>query len=462
MNNKPMVRFAWLMLLPLLIVTSSAMGQSVPTTPPSSGKVPIIVIPGLTGSELINRKTGAEVWFKPRRAKDDDIRLPITPNIAANRDNLVPRDIIRSVKLFKLLPETEIYERLIDALSTRWGYREAKWTTASKQDAADTFFLFPYDWRRDNVENARLLVRRIETLKRRLGKPGLKFNVISHSMGGLIARYAAMYGNTELPAANPRPTWIGARHFDKIFLVGTPNQGSVEALSSFLEGASFLGGGINIPFIRDIDRFDVFTIPSVYQLLPHEGTLLAYDENFQAITIDHFNPEEWEKYDWAIWQDGGFDKKFSAEERRNARAFFRSALLRAKLFQSALNAASSGPTSVSFYLVGADCKETSAGVMLIKDTEKNRWKTHFKAGDFTRTNGEKVKKEQIKPLLFADGDGVVTKASLALAGAQQNGRQTALPVSDVLYQCVDHNKLLTSEIVQEKLFAFLNPQNSAP
>src|SRR5688572_24837030 len=282
MKNDSRVSFLAIFLCVLLLATAS-MSQAptpTPTAPaPPSGKTPIIIIPGLTGSNLVNSKTGEEVWFKARRAKDDDIRLPISPNLSRNRDNLTVKDIIRKVEFFKVLPEIEVYERLIDALQTRGGYREANWTTATRKDAEDTFYVFPYDWRRDNVENAQLLIRRIEALKRRLGKPGMKFNVIAHSMGGLLARYAAMYGSADLGSGTPQPTWAGARHFDKIFLLGTPNEGSITALNALLNGFSYIGGGLNLTFIQDISRFDAFTIPAIYQLLPHDGTVLAYDDS---------------------------------------------------------------------------------------------------------------------------------------------------------------------------------------
>ena len=115
------------------------------------------------------------------------------------------------------------------------------------------------------------LFRQIDALRRKLRKPNLKFNVIAHSMGGLVARYAAMYGNTDLPAGTPKPTWAGAKYFDKIFLLGTPNEGTVSSINALLNGFSYIGGGLNLPFIQNISRFDVFTIPSIYQLLPHEG-----------------------------------------------------------------------------------------------------------------------------------------------------------------------------------------------
>ena len=454
MRNVQRAGFLFILLF-IVAGTANVFGQTTTAPAPPSGKTPIIIIPGLTGSELVNSKTGEEVWFKARRAKDDDLRLPISPNLSRNRDNLVAKDIIRKVEFFKVLPEIEVYERLIDGLQTRGGYREADWNTATRKDAQDTFYVFPYDWRRDNVESAQLLFRRIEALKRRLGNPNLKFNVIAHSMGGLVARYAAMYGNADL-SPTPRPTWAGAKHFDKIFLLGTPNDGSIMALDALLNGFSYVGGGLNLPFIQDISRFDVFTIPSVYQLLPNKDALTAYDEDLKPVAIDVYDPATWEKYNWAIWQDDDFAKKFSPVEQKNARAFFNAALARAKRFNLALNASGNGKVPVSFYLLGADCKETPAGFLLLRDDKKNRWETRFKASGFTHSNGEKVKDELIKPLLFAVGDSVVTKSSLEAVG-----KKLGIPVAGELYQCVGHNKLVTSAEVQDKLFGFLSAAASA-
>ena len=454
--NESRVRFLVIISCVLLSVVA-AFGQTTAPLPsatatPSTGKAPIIIIPGLTGSDLVNSKTGEEVWYNSHRSREDDIRLPISGNIAQNHDNLVTKDIIRSVKFLKFVPEMEIYERLIDALQTRGGYHEAKWNTSDRKDAMDTFYVFPYDWRRDNVENARLLIRRIETVKRKLGQPNLKFNVIAHSMGGLIARYAARYGNADLPTGDPQPTWSGAKHFDKICLRGTPNEGSVVSLDALLNGFSYVGGGVNLPFVQNITRFDVFTIPSAYQLLPHNGSFVAYDENLKPIPIDIYDPAVWEKYDWAIWKDEAYPKKFDANEQKYAKPFFLAALARAKQFQLALDASSSVKPPVSFYLMGADCKETPAAFLLLRDDKKNRWETRFKADGFTRSNGEKVKDTDLKPLLFELGDSVVTNVSLSGATLSK----APFPITAELYQCVGHNKLVTSPEVQDKLFAFLD------
>jgi pimeloyl-ACP methyl ester carboxylesterase len=420
-----------------------------------TGKNPVIIIPGLTGSELINRKTGETVWFKPARAKDDDIRLPISSlNLAQNKDSLVAGDVIRNVQLLKFLPEVEIYEKLIDALQTRGGYTEGKWDKPPAKGFEDTFYVFGYDWRLDNVENARLLVRKIEDLKRKLKRPNLKFNVIAHSMGGLLARYAAMYGNADLPSGKPRPTWAGSRHFGKVFLLGTPNEGSAQALESLIYGFDYIGGGLNLPFVQNISKFDTFTIPSIYQLLPHSGTFTVYDENLKPLEIDIFNPKTWDEYGWSVIKDDDFKKNFTPAEQKNARAYFEKVLKRAKRFHEALGANVNEKTSVQMYLIGANCRDTLDAAVIYRD-KKGKWKTIFKADGFESANGVKVSSEEIKKILYVMGDGVVAKRSLATETLAIKANKTVLPITSEIYLCEGHTKLVTSTDVQDKLFAFL-------
>jgi len=419
------------------------------------GKNPIIIIPGLTGSELINSKTQEIVWFKAQRSKDDDIRLPITSlNLSQNKDSLVPGDVIRNVQLLKILPEVEIYDKLIGALQIRGGYTEGKWDNPTVKGYEDTFYVFSYDWRLDNVENARLLVRKIEKLKQTLKRPNLKFNVIAHSMGGLIARYAAMYGDADLPSGKPRPTWIGAKNFSKVFLLGTPNEGSVQSLDALINGFSYIGGGLNLPFVQNVSEFDTFTIPSIYQLLPHSGTMTAYDENFKPIELDIFDAKTWDEYGWNVINNDKFAKNFSAEEQKNAKAYFQAVLSRAKRFQDALDANTNAKTSVSMYLIGADCKETLDSIVLYRD-KKEQWKTIFKAGTFERSNGEKVTAEEVKKIIYAMGDSVVTKRSLATETLSAKTNKTVLPITSEIYLCEGHTKLVTSTDVQDRLFELL-------
>ena len=86
----------------------------------------------------------------------------MSPDLAANRDDLVPGKIIETVKLARVLPEVYVYRDLLDALRRYAGYRQGDWENPGAGDYQDTVYVFPYDWRQDNVRNARELVRRIE------------------------------------------------------------------------------------------------------------------------------------------------------------------------------------------------------------------------------------------------------------------------------------------------------------
>lgn len=429
-----------------------------PASPPGNGKMPVIIIPGLTGSELVNQKTGEIVWFKAPRSKDDDLRLPISANFSRNRDNLVAGDILRSIKPVGILPRIDVYGSLVDAFKESQGYHEEFWDTPTVKGDEKAIYVFPYDWRLDNVENARLLIRKIVDLKAKLKRPELKFNVIGHSMGGIIARYAAMYGDADLPAGNRRsvPTWAGAKHFNRVVLMGTPSEGSALSLSSMINGTAIGGLNINLPFVQNISKFDVFTIPSSYQLLPAPGTFQVIDENFEPLNVDLYDPRVWTKYGWNTIDDKGFPAEFNVAERRNATAFFSGMLARAKHFHEALSAGVANG-ALKFELLGADCTPTLDTVLVYRDPKSNKWKTLFKPTGFTKNGGEKVTAEELKTVMLAPGDGVVTTRSL-----ESDTQSKMAKVPSILnpeakkFICEEHNKLGANSDVQNYLIGLFS------
>jgi hypothetical protein len=425
----------------------------------AKGRLPVIIIPGLIGSELVNKATGSKVWFDLRRAKDDDLRLPISPNLKANKDNLVPGDILREIQIVKLTPKIEIYQKLLDTLQTD-GFTEGKIDFPAAGGDADTFYVFPYDWRLDNVENAQILLQKLDNIRAKLNRPDLKFNVIAHSMGGLITRYAEMYGKADLMARTARPTWKGASYFNSISLVATPNGGALSSLDSMINGFSLFGSGkINLPFVQNLSRADLFTIPSIYQLLPHTGTARAFDENLKPIKVDLYNAATWEKYGWATYQDADFTKKFDAGEQLKAKAYFRAVLLRAKQFQAALDALPTAKNPVPTYYLGAECKQTIDGMIIRQDAGKGVWKTEFGAVAYTKADGTKVTKEETEKVLLTPGDGVVPKRSL-LASFLKLGNFVNVNSSVILNStpdsCSEHNRLTGDEKVTRNLLSVLN------
>jgi len=413
---------------------------------------PVVIIPGITGSELINKQTGETVWLSIARSKVDDIRLPIIADPLKSRDGLVAGDILRSVKI-GLLPRADIYQGLIDALVKK-GYHEEKWDAPSPNADKASVFVFAYDWRLDNVQNAQLLVERIEKVKKQLGKPDLKFDIIAHSMGGLIARYAAMYGNADLPPAGrkPVPTWAGDKLFGKIVLLGTPNEGSPLTLEGFINGETFGPIAINLPFVRNISRFDVFTMPAAYELLPTPGAFRLVSSDMKQISVDLYDPKVWAKYGWDPIEDPKFKKTFTPSERKAAPIFFAKMLERAKLFHEALSAASTTKPAVQFALVGSECKETVSGAAVSRDSKKDELKTIFSAPDRNAKEGNTADAKALRAAIYSPGDGIVSTYSFL-----GSGQLSIAPVSTKFF-CEGHNRLAANTDIQDYLIELLKGQ----
>ena len=122
-------------------------------------------------------------------------------------------------------------------------------------------------------------------------------------MGGLIARYAAMYGDADLPAGDGpiQPTWLGAAHISKIVMIGVPNEGSADAFATLVEGYSITEGlRRRVPLLNKLTAEDVVKTPSVFQLMPHREAVRFLDENLQALAVDLYDPEVWKRYGWSV------------------------------------------------------------------------------------------------------------------------------------------------------------------
>ncbi len=437
------------------------------------GKRPIIIIPGILGSELVNSETKERVWLYLSDAKTDGLSLPISPNLAQNRDKLIPSQIIERAKISSLLPEIKVYESLIQSLENYGGYTKGDWENPDKTNGgADKYYVFAYDWRRDNVENAQLLVHKIEALKQKIGSADLRFNVIAHSMGGLIARYAAMYGDAVLPAdgTKPMPNWDGAKQFNKIFLFGVPNEGSMATFGTLLNGYKINGLKIGV-----LNREVAITSPAVFQLLPHQNTARFYDENLELTSVDLYNPETWKKYGWSAYADKEFLNKFAGQpDAKNANGkksefadvtldeldkYFAVVLNRAKSFQDALDLATDIPSSLAFFTFGSDCDETQDGVILQKNSKTNVWQTIFTPKDYKTSSGKLITASAAQAKLLAPGDTLVTRRSLIAETLNaQNYRnaitQRNLPATATFF-CELHNDLPNNKMIQDNFLTLL-------
>lgn len=439
------------------------------------GKRPVIVIPGVLGSRIVNRRTGEVVWPSAFRSSDDGLNLPTTPDLAANRDDLVASKIIETAKLARIAPEVYVYRSLLWALENYAGYREGEWETPPANGDRDTFYVFPYDWRRDNVETAREFVGRVEELKRKLGRPDLRFNIVAHSMGGMVARYAAMYGDRDLPPEGEaaQPTWAGAAHINKIFMFGTPNSGSAEAFITLTEGYSVTEGlRRRVRLLNKLSREDVLTAPAIFQLLPHGSHARFLDENLKPLPIDLYDPEVWRRYGWAAVNNEGFRASFTRGEIKGQEsathkntleeldAYFAAVLRRARRFHEALDALdSSGPVRVPLFSFGGDCEETLSAPVILRDEKRNRWVTLTRPRSFKNSAGKKFEKKEVQLAMFEPGDGRVTRRSLLgqELAPERNGApyDTALPIAYAAFACDLHSEVQSNKTLQDNALTLL-------
>jgi pimeloyl-ACP methyl ester carboxylesterase len=431
----------------------------------AQGKNPVILIPGLTGSELRHSETKERVWFKTFQSKSEDLRLPLATDPTKMRDKLIATDVLREVKI-SIFPGVDIYGGFIKAMEIRGGYKEEKFDAPSDDGYQDSLYVYAYDWRLDNVENARLLLEKLDALRKHFKKPNLKFDIVAHSMGGIISRYAAMYGDADVLNGNGKlqPTWAGSRYFDKIILIGTPNEGAASALNSLVNGFSIGGMRIDLPFVQDTSKYLVFSVPSSFQLLPAPGSLRAFDDRLEPLEIDLYDTKTWTKYGWNVINDKDFPSEFSLSEQKVAASYFANALGRAKRLHEALAAANGKSVGVEFYTVGCDCKkDTPDGVVIYRDAKTDKWKTQFKAKGFTRVDGYKFSDADLKKVIYSPGDGIVAFSSLeAKTQSRRAGVDSIYDAQEVKLICQDHNKQATNSMIQDYVIKVLAGRVTVP
>jgi pimeloyl-ACP methyl ester carboxylesterase len=439
------------------------------------GKRPVIVVPGVLGSQIVNGRTGEVVWPSVFRSSEDGLSLPATPDLSANRDELTASKILDTAKFARLSPEFYVYRDLLFALREFGGYREGDPERPPPDGDRDTFYVFPYDWRRDNVETARLFVRFAEDLKRRLGRADLRFNVVAHSMGGLVARYAAMYGDADLPpeGSAPVPTWAGAAVVNKVFMFGTPNAGSAEAFATLLEGYSVTEGlRRRVRLLNKLSREDVLTAPAIFQLLPHGASARFLDGDLRPLAVDLYDPETWRRYGWSAAHDPEFRESYARGERAGQEspttkgtlaeldAYLGAVLARARRFHEALGApAGAGQTPVPLFAFGGDCEETLTAPVIFFDDRRGRFVTLTRPRSLRDSSGRKLSRKQVERAMYEPGDGRVTRPSLL--GLRLGGRRAGelydspLPLAYAAFACDLHSDLQSNKTLQDNALTLL-------
>jgi pimeloyl-ACP methyl ester carboxylesterase len=470
-------------LLSLALLSAACLKATKPTLPKifpapqqlaPKNKPPVIIIPGILGSELVHQKTQQRLWPELFPDDGDALALPIeSETLAENRDEIIATRVLESADLGRFIPLIGVYAGLLKALEDYAAYRPGKLDEPASDGDRDTYYLFAYDWRRDNVESARLLAEKINRLKTRLNKPDLRFDIIAHSMGGLIARYYAMYGARDvLGEQAPQPDWSGAQNLNRLILIGAPNAGSFDAFRSIEQGYSVTEANHpRLRLFRSLHQRMIFTVPSVYQLLPRNAGARFFNEKLERLPIDLYNVETWREFHWSA----AFKTEILADEKKKLvkrlgpvkgdaetkrlvelrERYLRVVLARAQAFERALDARSDLPATLRLHLFGGDCEPTIAGALIV--TENGIKKTLFWPN---KTIGDRQQRRLALDKIFLPGDGRVIRQSLfGLTLAPESSEPILHAMKQApnytVFNCDLHGDLPLNLIIQNNLLTLL-------
>jgi hypothetical protein len=239
----------------LLIASAAPLSASAATDPRGVDDVPLIFVPGITGSRM--EREGHELWPRindlaafPRDRFLLDLRL--APDGIHEFDSATPAvatDIVRD----------KAYKDTITHLE-ELGYTEGV-----------DLFVFAFDWRKSAMVNAVRLLHFVEETRT---CPTCKVDILAHSQGGLVTSWMLL-----------DPESVGKVR--RVVTMGTPVLGAAKALGvleyqtpCFIEGVGVLHVCIVSPSTL---QETVTNMPGVYELLPSRAYHRAVES---PLTID--------------------------------------------------------------------------------------------------------------------------------------------------------------------------------
>ena len=342
---------------------------------------PVIVIHGFLGSRLIDKTDESIVWgkitgemafrgYSPEYLKTLSLPLAKNKKLSDLRDNVFSESVLSQfqIKVLGLRFNINAYNKMLDIL-IKAGYVPEIETVLTSQHVPN-LFSFHYDWRRDLPENAaklhdfiiekRKMLQQMHYLYYGIEKQNIQFDIIAHSMGGLVARYYIRYGNQDLPlnGALPRFDWRGSKYVDKLLILGTPNSGYLDTLVELTNGLSL------DPDAPVLPPAFIGTFPSYYQMLPHSGTSSVVGEDGKEIDI--FDVAAWKKYQWGLADPGKYkdlqillpDVSSKKERYEIAVSYLEKCLKRAKQFSEAMRIYKKSPQDLLLILFAGDAVYT--------------------------------------------------------------------------------------------------------
>jgi hypothetical protein len=412
-------------LLLLLLLAGTLLSCSVHREPvlaplrDSPERSPVVLIPGITGSQLREPSSGRVVWGRGRNLlfpRDGGAEVALPFDTAARQEQgLEPFAPLLEIKLFGIYSK-EIYAPIV-RLMEKNGYRHE-----------DDFFIFNYDWRYGAVRAAHELLARLEELRLARSEPKLRVTLICQSNAALIGRYLAKYGGATIPEAEAGLSGLPPTiEVDKILLIGTSNGGSMRVLRELLRGRRY------VRWIgRRILPETLFTFESLLESLPVYREDLFFDGEGKSLDVDLFDAENWKKYGWSSHSDGA-----------PAELYLKAMLDRTKRLQRLLVSDPAGFVPPRYYSVQNSYRESPERAMLVRG--EDGWHTYFEDDKPVRRD------PYLLSLAASPGDGHATVESQNWLSPMESGALAHPP----FYIEGGHFEIILSPATMQRTLQFL-------
>ena len=386
---------------------------------------PIIVIPGILGSNIIDSRTNSPVWGDfgqtSSNVKADEylrqIALPMEQGKTLDQLQGVSSSdgTMRYIKgsVAGLPVNINTYASMMSAMGVggvgMGGSLEKLEDYIDDKRHEANAFEFDYDWRRSIDENAIRLGQYIRQVTRfvqlqRGNLKAVKFDIVAHSMGALVTRYYLQYGSQLLPTGNSLPVlnWSGSAQIERAVFIAPPNGGSLFALERLLLGLP------KNPVTPQFDSMVLGTLPSVYQLLPRLRHKTFQRSDAGEEMSNFFQTGFWVDMNWGL-ADTSKDSmlarllpgiELAPERRETALDHLEKCLFSAAKLQKALDTVSTRPAHLQMFLFVGDTIRTPLVATAKKGDKKL---THLKkgAGDGTVPRSSALLDERVAGKLGA-------------------------------------------------------------
>jgi pimeloyl-ACP methyl ester carboxylesterase len=408
---------------------------------------PLIVIPGAFGSRLMDTRSGKEIW--PGSALRMLIDNYAGLEVEIDEDTLEPRrGLVKASAIFRQGLGRDFYGQVLYTLESAGGYRRRR--PGEPVDAGErNYYVYLYDWRLDNTAVVLGLNELIEQVRADYGDSRLKFDIIAHSNGGLLARYFARFGTTDRLTGGPvQPGYAGASAIERLILVGTPNLGTMQPVLAHVRGEE-MG-------IQRVPREVVATTSGAPQLMPHPAIPWLVDRQGDTIDVDVFDIETWREFRWSIFDPAVRARTIEGKGGGTAgrryltilEAYLDKHLARGRRFMQLLSEPPS-PQDIQPYVFGGDCEPTVARLVVEEAGGKRQ------ARERAAAVGRPATGVDYERLIHDPGDGVVTRSSLLgdYSGPLRAGF-TQIPnmrVAQSMFLCERHQHLTGNMIFQNNV-----------